>query len=95
MPWSFRGRLVRTTTWRVDVELGDTRSGDLISGLADVIWAEEELGGKVGKGNVAGIVKAQTLYTSQRDVLGDLDTQALETDDEDVGGAHALHGLMA
>lgn len=37
----------------------------------------------------------ETLYTSKGNVLCNLDTKTLETNDEDVGGAHASHGFVA
>lgn len=80
---------------RVLVELGDSWGRHFVSRLADVGRSEEELRGQVGELNWRGIVKRQALDACQGDILGDLDTKTLETDDEDVGRAHALHGLVA
>ena len=37
----------------------------------------------------------ETLYAGKSNILCDLNTKALETNDEDVGSAHASHGLVA
>lgn len=80
---------------RVRIELGNSRSSRLIARLTSVVGTEEELRGEVCDGNWSGIVEGQALDASQGDVLCDLDTEALESDNEHVGSAHALHGLMA
>lgn len=40
-------------------------------------------------------MEGQALDAGEGDVLGYLDTKALESHDEHVGSAHALHGLVA
>lgn len=88
------GRLVDVNRC-VCIELGDTRGSDLVAGLADVLSAEEELGREIGDGDRRRIVEGEALDTSKGNVLGNLDTETLEADNEHVGSAHALHGLVA
>lgn len=80
---------------RVCVQLSNARSGDLISGLANIGRCEEELGGKVGELDWGGVVNGETLDARQGDILGDFNTEALKTNNKNIGSAHALHGLMA
>lgn len=79
----------------VGIELGDAGRGDLVARLADIVQVEEELGGKIGDGHGGGVVECEALDAGQGNVLCDLDTQALEADDQDIGSAHALHRLVA
>lgn len=79
----------------IRVELGNPGDCDLVAGLADVLDAEEELGGEVCDGDRRRVVEGQALDASEGDVLGNLDTEALEANNEHVGSAHALHGLVA
>lgn len=92
--YNLRGRLVDMNRC-IRIEFGNARRGDSIAGLADVFRVEEELGRKVGDGGRCGIVEGQALDASKSNVLCDFDTETLQTDDEDVGSAHALHGLVS
>lgn len=88
------GRLV-DANGGVCVELGDPGCGDLVTGLADILGVQEELGGEIRDGGRRWIVEGKALDASKGDILGDFDTETLEADDEHVRRAHALHGLMA
>ena len=79
----------------VCVELGDPGCGNLVTGLADILGVEEELGGEIRDGGRRWIVEGKALDAREGHILGDLDTETLEADDEHVGRAHALHGLVA
>lgn len=81
--------------WRVGVELCYAGSRDLVSGPANIGRGQEELRGEVGEGDWRRVIDSQALYASQGNVLGDLDTEALQADHEDVGSTHTLHGLVA
>lgn len=39
-------------------------------------------------------MQGQALDAGQSNVLGNLDTKAPEADNENIGGAHTLHGLV-
>jgi hypothetical protein len=79
----------------VGVQVGDAGGGDLIAGLADVVRAEEELSREIGDGDGGRIVEGQALDASEGNILCDLDAETLEADNQDVGGDHALHGIVA
>ncbi len=79
----------------VCVELGNPGCGDLITGLANILNVEEELGREIRDGGRRWIVEGKALDASKGDILGDFDTETLETDNKHVRRAHALHGLMA
>lgn len=81
--------------WRVGVELCYARSRDLVSRLANIGGCQKELRGEVGESDRRRVIDSQAFYASQGNVLGDLDTEALQADYEDVGSTHALHGLVA
>lgn len=77
------------------VELSHARGRNLISGFANIFESQEKLGGQVGHGHGGGIMESQALDSSEGDVLGNLNAEALEANDEDIGRAHAPHSLMA
>jgi hypothetical protein len=56
---------------------------------------EEELRRQIGERGGLGVEERQRLDTGERDVLRNLDTETPQTGNEDVGGAHTLHGLVA
>jgi hypothetical protein len=78
----------------VGIQLSDTGRSDLVAGLADVLSTEEELGGEIRDGGGRGVVEGEALDAGKGDILCDLDTESLQTDDQDVGCAHALHSLV-
>lgn len=56
---------------------------------------QEELRREVGERSRLGIEQRERFDTGEGNVLRDLDTKTSQTGNEDVGGAHALHGLVA
>lgn len=79
----------------VCIQLSDARCRDGIARFADIFGMQEELGGEVGNGSGCRVVESQALDASKSDVLGDLNAEPLQTHDENVGGTHTLHGLVA
>lgn len=79
----------------VSVQLSNAGSCDQVTTLAHIIRAQKELGGKVCDGHGGRVKEGEALDAGQGDILCDLDAQALETDDEHMRGAHALHGFVA
>lgn len=80
---------------RVRVQLGNARNRRLVPGLANIIGSKEKLGRKICDSHRGRIVECKALDAGQGDVFGDFDTEALESDDEHVRSAHALHGLVS
>jgi hypothetical protein len=80
---------------RVCVELGNPWSGGLIAGFADILGVKKKLGGEIRDSDRRRVVEGEALDAGKGDVLGDLDTETLEANDEHVRGAHALHSLVA
>ena len=79
----------------IGVQFTNPGSRNLVARLSYILWAQEELGGQVCDGDWRRIMEREAFDASQGDILGNLHTQTLEADEQDVGGAHALHSLVA
>lgn len=79
----------------IGIQLSHPWGRGIMSGFANVLGSEEELGRKVCDFDRCGVVERQTLYTSQGDILGDFDAKTLETNNKNIGSSHAFHSLVA
>jgi hypothetical protein len=79
----------------IGVEFSDTRGCDLVPGLANIRWGQKELSREIRNLDRSRVVDCQALDTSQRNILRNLYTETFQTDNEDVGGAHAAHGFVS
>lgn len=79
----------------IGVEFCDTRGCDFVPGLADVLGGQKELSREIRNLDWSRVVDCQALDTSQGNILRNLYTETLETNNEDVGGAHAAHGFVS
>lgn len=78
----------------IGVQFGHSWSRGIMSGFANILGSKEELSRQVRDLDRRRVVERQALYASQGDVLGDFDAKTLETNNKNVGGSHALHGLV-
>lgn len=79
----------------IGVEFSDTRGCDLVPGLANVRWGQEELSREIRNLDWSRVIDCQALDSGQGNILRNLYTETLETNNEDVGGTHAAHGLVS
>lgn len=79
----------------IGIKFCDTRGSDLVPGLANIRWSQKELSREIRNLDWSRIVDCQALDTGQGNILRNLYTETLETDNEDVGSTHAAHGLVS
>src|SRR4051794_25978071 len=79
----------------IGIQLSNTWCSNCCSRLSNIIKVEEELGGEVCDGGGGRVVKSQTLDTRQSNILCDLNTESLESNNKYVRRTHTLHSLVS